>query len=102
MEEELRRRSAEEVFEDHLRLAGEHRFEEDLQRNVSPDCVILERHGVFRGRDGARESAKLLEQELPSALVYAYTHQLVAGRVRSWSGPPRPKAAGCATARIRF
>ena len=31
MIDDLRRRSAAEVFEDHLRLAGEHRFEEDIQ-----------------------------------------------------------------------
>ena len=80
MEKELRRRSAEQVFEDHLRLAGEHRFEEHIQRNVSPDCVILERRGVFRGRDGARQLARLLEEELPSA-PYAYTNRLVSGRV---------------------
>jgi hypothetical protein len=80
MEEELRRRSAEEVFDDHLRLAAEHRFEEDIQRNVSPECVILERRGVFRGRDGARHLAKLLEEEVPGA-PYTYTNRLVAGRV---------------------
>ena len=34
MIDDLRRRSPAEVFEDHLRLAGEHRFEEDIQRNV--------------------------------------------------------------------
>jgi hypothetical protein len=55
MAENLRARSSEEVFEDHLRLASEHQFEEDIERNVSPDCVVLERRGVFRGYDrGAR------------------------------------------------
>ena len=80
MAEDLRRRSAEEVFADHLQLAAEHRFDEDIERNVAPDCVVLERRGVFRGRDGARRLARLLEEELPHA-PYTYTNQLVEGRV---------------------
>jgi hypothetical protein len=77
--EQLRGRSAEEVFEDHLRLAGEHRFDEDIERNIAPHCVILERRGIFRGREGARELARLLEEELGPA-PYVYTLQLVEGR----------------------
>ena len=80
MTDNLRSRSAAEVFEDHLRLAGEHRFEEDLERNVSPEIIILERRGIFRGRAGARELVRLLEQELPRA-PYVYTNRLVDGRV---------------------
>ena len=80
MIDELRRRSTAEVFEDHLRLAGQHRFEEDIERNVSPDIVVLERRGIFRGRDGVRELARLLEEELPQA-PYVYTIRLVEGRV---------------------
>lgn len=78
--DELRGRSAAEVFDDHLRLAGEHRFEEDIERNVSPECVVLERRGVFHGRDGVRELANLLAEELPDA-PYLYTTRLVAGRM---------------------
>jgi hypothetical protein len=77
---DLRRRSAAEVFEDHLRLAGEHQFEEDIERSVSPDIVILERRGIFRGREGARELSRLLEQELPKA-PYLYRNRLIEGRV---------------------
>ena len=80
MTDHLRRRSAAEVFEDHLRLAVEHRFSEDIERNVSPDVVIMDRRGIFRGRNGARELARLLEQELPNA-PYLYTNRLVEGRV---------------------
>src|SRR5436853_4078761 len=80
MIDDLRCRSVVEVFEDHLRLAGEHKFEEDIERNVSPDIVILERRGIFRGREGARELARLLEQELPTA-PYLYTNRLIEGRV---------------------
>lgn len=80
MTNDLRHRSTTEVFEDHLRLAGEHRFEEDIERNVSPDIVVLERRGIFRGREGVTELARLLEEELPGA-PYVYTNRLVAGRI---------------------
>jgi hypothetical protein len=79
MDDALRHRSAEEVFDDHLALAAEHRFDEEIERNISPDCVILERRGIFHGREGARELARLLEEELPDA-PYTYTNRLVAGR----------------------
>lgn len=80
MIDDLRRRSAPEVFEDHLCLAGEHRFKEDIERNVSPDIIILERRGIFRGRDGATELARLLKQELGEA-PYLYTNRLIEGGV---------------------
>ncbi len=80
MTDDLRTRSPQEVFDDHLQLAAEHRFEEDIERNVAPDCVILERRGVFHGRDGARHLAQLLEEELPDA-PYVYTNRLLAGRI---------------------
>jgi hypothetical protein len=80
VEDELRRRSAEEVFDDHLRLAAEHRFDEDIDRNVAPDVVVLDRRGIFHGRDGARQLAQYLAEELPDA-PYVYTNRLVAGRV---------------------
>ncbi len=80
MVDALRRRSVQEVFDDHLELAGQHRFEEDIERNVAPHCVILERRGVFYGRDGARHLARLLAEELPDA-PYTYTNRLVARRI---------------------
>lgn len=80
MTDDLRRRSASEVFDDHLRLAGEHHFEEDIERNVSPQIVVLERRGIFRGREGVKKLARLLEEELPGA-PYVYTNRLIEGRV---------------------
>ena len=47
---------------------------------LAPDCVILERRGVFRGRDGARELARLLSEELPDA-PYTYANRLIDGRM---------------------
>jgi hypothetical protein len=76
MEETLRMRSPQEVFDDHLRLAAEHRFDLDVERNFSPDCVVLDRRGPFHGHAGARELARLLEEELPGA-PYTYTTQQV-------------------------
>jgi len=80
MDDDLRTRRPAEVFDDHLRLAAEHRFDEDIERNVAPDAVILERRGIFHGREGALELARLLEEELPKA-PYVYTNRLIAGRI---------------------
>lgn len=80
MIDDLRYRSAAMVFEDHLRLAAEHRFERGIEHNVSPDIVILERRGIFRGREGALELARLLEEELPKAR-YLYSNHLIEGRL---------------------
>jgi hypothetical protein len=79
MTEDLRTRSAADVFADHLRLADEHRFDEDIERNVSPNVVALETRGIFHGREGARELARFLRDELGEA-PYSYTNRLVAGR----------------------
>lgn len=79
MTDDLRRRTPVEVFDDHLRLAAEHRFEEDIERNVAPHAVLLDRRGVFHGREGARHLARLLEEELPDA-PYDYTNRLLEGR----------------------
>ena len=80
MVDELRRRSAAEVFDDHLRLAGEHRFEEDIERKCRPASSFLSAQAFFRGREGVKELARLLEQELPQA-PYVYTNRLVEGRM---------------------
>lgn len=79
MNDSLRRRSAKDVLENHLELAAEHRYEEDIQRNVAPHCIVLERRGLFRGRDGVRELAAFLDEELGRA-PFEYTLTLVEGR----------------------
>ena len=80
MGDDLRARSTREVFEDHLRLVAEHRFDEDIERNISPDCVVLERRGVFHGHEGVRALARLLREELPNA-PWTYTNRLAEGRI---------------------
>jgi hypothetical protein len=55
----LASRSTREVFDDHLKLAQEGRFEEDITRNFSEDCVVLTNRGTFRGHDGLRQLAAM-------------------------------------------
>lgn len=64
-EENLEKRSPREVFEDHLALAQKGELEKDLERNYSPDSVLLTNYGVFHGREGMKEAAKLLQEQLP-------------------------------------
>ena len=85
---DLARRSAREVLEDHLGIANEWvggSFEElmqrDLDRNVSPDIVVLINRGVFRGHDGVRELAQMLAEELPEHRAFDYTHVAAEGRL---------------------
>ncbi|MEV4521969.1 MULTISPECIES: nuclear transport factor 2 family protein [Micromonospora] len=80
MTEQLRARPAREVLDEHLRLSNEGRFAEDIERNVSPDCVVLDRRGVFRGHDGVRKLAQWLSAELPGA-HFTYTTVLTEDRI---------------------
>lgn len=58
-------RSAREVLDDHLALADSSDLETDLERNFSNDIVLLTGYGIFRGIDGVRAKARLLEEQLP-------------------------------------
>jgi hypothetical protein len=73
-------RTAQEVFDDHLRLARELKLEEDIERNVAEDCVVLTGRGIFRGRDGVRVLADMLMREIPSG-EWSYRNTLVEGRM---------------------
>lgn len=80
MPDQLRHRSPEQVFDDHLQLAAEHRFDEGIDRTIAPDCVILERRGIFHGRDRGprtRTAARRGAARRPDT----YTNRLVAGHV---------------------
>lgn len=63
--EDLEKRSPQEVFEDHLELAQKGELEKDLQRNYASDAVLLTNYGIFHGREGMKEAAELLQQQLP-------------------------------------
>ena len=71
-----RLRSTEEVFNDHLELAGIGDMDTDVSHNFAHDCVLLTSIGVFRGHKGVYEAADLLRQELPNAR-YEYRTRLV-------------------------
>lgn len=62
------KRSAEEVLHDHLQLAaeaGKWNLELDIERNFSPDIVLLTGYGIYHGHDGIRAKAQLLADQLP-------------------------------------
>ncbi len=77
--EDLASRSAQEVFDDHLDLAQQGRFEEDFARNCSKDIIVLTNRGTFHGHQGVRKLAEMLEREIPKA-EYDYINRLVEGR----------------------
>jgi hypothetical protein len=87
--EELSKRSAREVLDDHLDIANgwrpdediERIVEEDLRRNVAEDCVILFNRGTFRGHQGVRQLAQMLGEELPEHGAFQYTYRAVEGRM---------------------
>ena len=86
--DDLSRRSAREVLDDHLNIANEWSdvpledvLAEDLRRNVSENIVILINRGTFHGYDGVRELAQLLSEELPEHAAFQYTYVVAEGPV---------------------
>lgn len=65
-------RAPEEVFADHLELALQGRFEEDIARNYAPDCLVMTGNVTSSGHAALRALAERLEKELPSR-NYRYT-----------------------------
>ena len=85
---DLSRRSAREVLDDHLNLANawvdvplEQVLAEDLRRNVSENIVILINRGTFHGYEGVRDLARMLAEELPEHAAFEYTYVAAEGRV---------------------
>jgi hypothetical protein len=87
--EDLGSRTAQEVLDDHLKLAenwgGEVGFErgleEDIRRNSSEEIVILINRGTFHGHEGVRKLAHMLSEELPEHRSFEYTYRAVEGRM---------------------
>jgi hypothetical protein len=87
--EDLSRRTAREVLDDHLTIAnrwgGDAPFEQvladDLQRNVAEDIVVLINRGTFHGHDGVRELAQMLADELPEHVSFSYDYVAAEGEV---------------------
>lgn len=83
----LSKRSAIEVFEDHLKLAKEGKLEEDLSNNYDANVVLLTNYGTFYGHKGTKEAAALLEKQLPDG-GYKYILKLFYGKIcfLQWTG----------------
>jgi hypothetical protein len=86
--DDLSRRTAREVLDDHLDIATEwvnlpleQVLAEDLRRNVSEDIVILINRGTFHGYDGVRQLAQMLADELPEHAAFVYTYVAAEGLV---------------------
>lgn len=86
--EDLSRRSAREVLDDHLNLANDwvdgpldRTLDHDLQRNVAEDVVVLINRGTFRGHEGVKQLAQMLSEELPEHQAFEYTYIAVEGRI---------------------
>lgn len=73
-------RSTQDVFDDHLELARRGDVETDLRRNFAEDCVLLTTYGVFKGHEGSRAAAELLERQIPKAR-YDYRTRMVHGEM---------------------
>ncbi len=81
------RRTPCDVLNDHLALALENRWQEDLARNFGDDIVLLTGYGVFQGRQGLEAKVKLLAQHLPHGR-YVYRNLLCQGEMGflEWTG----------------
>jgi hypothetical protein len=86
--DDLSRRTAKEVLNDHLDIANnwvgesfEGLLEEELRRNVAEDIVVLINRGVFRGHEGVRQLAWMLAEELPEHRAFEYTHVAADDRI---------------------
>ncbi len=61
----LRERCADAVIRDHLRLRAQGDLDEDLERNIAPNVVVLTRSGTWHGHEGVRRQARALRQYTP-------------------------------------
>jgi len=83
----MENRSADEVFKAHLELRLQGNVEEDITQNYSPDVVLISNHGIFRGHSGVRESAALLQQQLPDPeITYNIQENVSEMAYLVWSG----------------
>lgn len=57
-------RSTEAVMMDHLTLAQRGEIDIDIERNFAPDCVLMTSYGTFRGHEGIRAAAALLDEQI--------------------------------------
>jgi len=87
--EDLSNRTSQEVLDDHLNIANrlgpdddlERIVQDDLDRNVAEDCVILMNRGTFHGHQGVMQLAQMLGEELPEHRGFQYTYVAAEGRM---------------------
>ena len=79
-------RSAQEVFEDHLRQRKSGTVADDLARNFAEDVVVLSGDGIFHGHHGVRDTAAILHESLQGG-SFTYHTTLVEGEMAflQWS-----------------
>jgi hypothetical protein len=73
-------RTTETVLRDHLDRALRGDLDGDIDENFAPDIVLLTTYGTFRGFQGIRAAAKLLNDQLGST-SYEYTNVVSEGDV---------------------
>lgn len=80
-------RTTQEVFDDHLYQRKSGDLEADIARNYATDVVVMSNFGIFHGHDGVRQSAHLLQQQLPQR-NYTYDHYLTDQHIafERWDG----------------
>lgn len=80
-------RTTEQVLRDHLDRRCRGDLDGDIATNYSDDLVVLSKDGVFRGKDGIRQTARILQRYLPDANFH-YDEVQVADEfgMLSWSG----------------
>jgi len=74
----VKTRATTEVLEDHLKRRERGDIEGDLEHNYAQDILLLCEHGVLRGRDAVRNSAKALVDQLPGA-CFRFPFKAIAG-----------------------
>jgi hypothetical protein len=80
-------RTTEQVLQDHLDRRCRGDIEGDLQANYADELVVLCKDGVFRGKDGIRTTARILEENLPDASFdYDLLRVVDEFGLLSWSG----------------
>ncbi len=73
-------RSTEVVLRNHLERALRGDLDGDIAENFAPDSVLLTTYGTFRGFQGIRAAAKLLNDQLGST-TYEYTNVVFEGEI---------------------
>ena len=73
-------RTAKDVFLDHLECAQRGDIAADIERNFSTACTLLTSYGVFRGHEGVKAAAELLDQQIGKT-EYHYRTQMTDGEV---------------------